>query len=280
VSEPRNVVIVGLGLMGGSLARALKRVGPAFHVSAITPERDTVERALADGAIDRAADDAAAAFAAADVVVYATPVASTLELLEEHAPLLRASRAAVTDVCSVMLPVVTRARSLELARFVGAHPLCGGERSGYAAARPELYDGARVYLVGAADPSADETVAALWRAAGAFVEPIDAGLHDERMAWISHLPQVLASALAVTLAREHIEPGQLGPGGRDMTRLAGSSPDLWVEILRANRHHVVPALRALVAGLQRSEEALAAGDDEALVEMLRRGRDWREEGRT
>lgn len=278
MSAPRNVVIVGLGLMGGSLAKALKRYPHDTRISALTSERATAEQALADGAVDSVLDDARDAFASADIIVYATPVATTLELLDAHAPLLRACRAAVTDVCSVKLPVVTRARSLGLDRFVGGHPLCGGERSGYAAARAELYDGACVYLVGGEDPVAVETVAALWRAAGADVEPIDAGLHDTRMAWISHLPQVIASALGATLSREGVAPAQLGPGGRDMTRLAASSPALWVEILRANRHDVVPAVRAFAAELHRCEEALAAGDDEQLSDVLRRARDWRMEG--
>ena len=278
MTEPRNVLIVGLGLMGGSLAKALKR-DPArgVTISAFTAEPAAAERARRDGTIDRALDDPRTAFPSADVIVYATPVAATLDLLEAHAPLLRTCRAAVTDVCSVKLAVVTRARGLGLDRFVGGHPLCGGERSGYDAARADLYDGACVYLVGAGDPAADETVAATWRSAGADVEPIDAGLHDERMAWVSHLPQVLASGLASTLAREHVAPEQLGPGGRDMVRLAASSPALWVEILRANRHHVAPALRAFTAELHHFEAALAAGDEHALHDLLSRARGWRME---
>jgi prephenate dehydrogenase len=275
VSAPRRVLIVGLGLMGGSLAKALKRAAHAPAITATTVEEGVAARALADGAVDRIVDDAAGAIADADVVVYATPVAATLELLDMHAPLLHASGAAVTDVCSVKLPVVTRARALGLGRFTGGHPLCGAEASGYAAAHASLYDGACVYLAGADDPSADEVVAELWRAAGAEVQPIDAGVHDERMAWISHLPQVLASALGATLAREGVNATALGPGGRDMVRLAASAPALWVDILRANRHHVVPALRAFTAELHRVEAALAAGDEDALADILRRAHDWR-----
>jgi prephenate dehydrogenase len=276
VTEPRDVVIVGLGLMGGSLAKALKRdARRSVTISALAPERAAAQQASLDGAIDRTVDDPRTAFPLADVIVYATPVATTLALLDAHAPLLRACRAAVTDVCSVKLPVVTHARALQLERFVGGHPLCGGEKSGYAAARADLYDGACVYLVSGEDPAADDAVAALWRAAGADVEPIDAVAHDGRMAWVSHLPQVLASALGATLARASVLPEQLGPGGRDMTRLAASSSALWIEILHANRHQVMPALRACVAELHRYEEALAAGDERTLGDLLARARAWR-----
>lgn len=275
MSAPRRVLIVGLGLMGGSLAKALKRAAHPPAIAALTAEEGAAERALADGAVDRIANDAAPAIADADAVVYATPVSVTLDLLDAHAPALHASGAAITDVGSVKLPVVTQARALGLRRFTGGHPLCGGERSGYAAAHAGLYDGACVYLVGAEDPSADDVVAALWRAAGAEVQPIDAGVHDERMAWISHLPQLLASALGATLAREGVSAAALGPGGRDMARLAASSPPLWVDILRANRHHVVPALRAFAAELHRAEAALTTGDDDALADLLQRAQDWR-----
>lgn len=280
MGAPRRVVIIGLGLMGGSLARALKRAGDTIHIRALTSERDAIEQALHDGAIDAAVENVGQAFADADVIVYATPIATTLELLEAHAPLLHGASAAITDAGSVKLPVATLARALGLERFVGSHPLCGSERSGYAASRAELYDGATVYVVAGGDSPAYETVAALWRAAGAQVASIDAGLHDERMAWISHLPQVLASTLGATLAREGVAPAELGPGGRDVTRLAASAPELWVEILHQNRHHVVPALRAFTEELRRFENALAAGDDRRIADVLARAHEWRTEGRT
>lgn len=274
---PRDIVIVGLGLMGGSLAQALKRAPQPPRITAATLEDGAAARALGDGAVDRIVEDPAACFATADVVVYATPVAATLALLDLHAATLRECSAAITDVGSVKEPVVTRARQLGLDRFVGGHPLCGAETGGYGAARPDLYDGACVYLVASLEPSSDDKVARLWRSLGADVQAIDAEQHDERMAWVSHLPQVLSSALGSTLDGEAIAPSQLGPGGSDMVRLAASPPPLWVEILSANRDRVGPAIRAFTAELTRFETALAAGDAEGLAALLRRAHDWRRE---
>ena len=108
MGAPRRVVIIGLGLMGGSLARALKRAGDTIHIRALTSERDAIEQALHDGAIDAAVENVGQAFADADVIVYATPIATTLELLEAHAPLLHGASAAITDAGSVKPPLSRR----------------------------------------------------------------------------------------------------------------------------------------------------------------------------
>lgn len=272
---PDRIAIVGLGLMGASLAKALKRSARAPRIAAHTTEPGDGERALAEGVIDRYDTTTAAATVDAQLVVLATPVDAALALLSEHAHELNGTDTIVTDVCSVKLPVVQRARALGLVRFVGSHPLCGSERSGYPAARADLYDGAVVYVVPGEDDAANQTVAALWRAAGARTAEIDAATHDGRMAWVSHVPQILASALADTLADRGIAAAALGPGGSGMVRLAASPPPLWTEILRHNRDEVVPALRALTARIAAFEAAIAAGDDPELRRLLERGHAWR-----
>ncbi|MGH7504507.1 MAG: prephenate dehydrogenase [Longimicrobiales bacterium] len=275
VPLPRRLAIVGFGLMGASLARSLKRRTGAPAIVAATREQGIGAGALTDAAVDVTLASEDAAIEAADLVVYATPVGVTLTLLERHADRLRRAGAVATDVGSVKAPVVALARRLGLDRFVGGHPLCGAETSGFAASRADLYDGARVFLVPAADAAATGLVDALWRAAGAVrIEPIDPVSHDQRMAWVSHLPQLLSSALAACLADAGQSHDDLGPGGNDVLRLASSEAALWSDILRRNAAQVEPALGALLATLQAMHRALRDGDDAALESVLARGRVW------
>ncbi|HEY8470981.1 MAG TPA: prephenate dehydrogenase/arogenate dehydrogenase family protein, partial [Longimicrobiales bacterium] len=241
----RRVAIIGLGLMGGSLALALRRLPAPPRIAASTADAADLDRALELGIVDDAARDPAAVVPEADLVVYATPVGATLELLDAHRELF-AGDAVVTDLGSVKRPVVSRARALGLAgRFVGGHPMAGSHRSGLAAARPGLYDGARVWLTPAAVPggapgdsaaasAALDRVATLWRGLGAHPVVTTAEEHDRLMAWASHLPQLAASALAGALARAGVARTDLGPGGADATRIAASSPALWADILIHN----------------------------------------------
>lgn len=276
-ADRQRIAIVGLGLMGGSLARALLRRDDAPEIVGSVHE-DARNRAVAERELDRVVQDADAAIDGADVVVYATPVGVTMELLDRHAGRLRTSGAAVTDVGSVKAPVVACAQRLGLDRFVGSHPLCGSERSGYAASRSDLYDSVRVFLVPAVDEQATDAVAALWTAAGARVETVDPAEHDRRMALVSHLPQIVSSSLAACLSDAGYRPPDVGPGGRDVLRLAASRTALWTDILRWNAGEAAEALAALRGTLESVEAALRAGAADGVVEaVLARGRHWTEE---
>lgn len=282
--EPRfrRVAIVGLGLMGGSLARALRRLPDAPEIAASSGHGEDLERALVEGVIQRGTRDPADAVLDADLVVYATPPDATLRLLDAHAERLTSSDAVVTDVVSVKRAVVERARAVGLAdRFVGSHPMAGGHGSGYGASRADLYDGARVWLCPAHVDTASEAepldaVDRVWRAIGAEPRVIEAEAHDRTVAWASHLPQVVSSALAAALAEGGTPPDALGPGGRDTTRLAASRSALWTEILRTNADLLVEPLDAVRRSLETVAAALEAGDDEALRRWLAAGRRWRE----
>lgn len=282
----RCVAILGLGLMGGSLALALRRLPRPPRIAAASADAAGLDRALAEGVVDDAAPDAARAVEDADLVVCATPVSATLELLASIRERVR-DDAVVTDLGSVKRTVVSRARSLGFAgRFVGGHPMAGGHRSGFAAARADLYDGARVWLTPAEpehaqDPAAArvlERVAALWRSMGAKPAVIGAEEHDQLMAWASHLPQLAASALAGALARGHIAPADLGPGGADATRIAASSPALWADILHHNADLLRRPLDALRTVLAELAAALERDDREALEALLSLASAWRSEG--
>jgi prephenate dehydrogenase len=246
------VAIIGLGLVGGSLARALTRRG--YHVTGIDWPL-IVRRALATRAITRGATRAEAA-ARSDLVVLAAPPATNLRLLRRLARVARVAQPelVLTDVSSVKGEIVREAARLGLRGFVGGHPMAGTEKRGFAASRAGLFEGATWWLVPARSRRANRGVRAMVRAAGARPVATDASTHDRVMAFLSHAPQVVAWALFEAarrdpVARRHVR--RAGPGFRDMTRLASSPRALWQDILAANRVEVRRALAALERSLER-----------------------------
>lgn len=237
-----TVAVAGLGLVGGSLALALRRAGyPVIGVDSA----GVLRRARAAGAITTARGDIRKAAEESDVVVLAAPPAANRTLLRRLASF---DGLVVTDVGSVKSPIVREARRLGLRRFVGGHPIAGRERSGFAAARPDLFRGHAWALVPGGDPRAFGVVRALVRATGARPVRMGAAEHDRVLAYLSHVPQLAAWALmgaARADAATRRRLGLAGPGFRDMTRLAGSPRPLWREILAENRAEVGRALRVL-----------------------------------
>jgi prephenate dehydrogenase len=205
-------------------------------------------------------------------VVLAVPVQATLELIGR----LRASLdsgALLTDVCSVKSPVVARATAEGLGdRFAGGHPLAGTHASGFAAARPDRLRGCVVYICDTGAPGGDQAarkVMSFWeQVLEAQPVLIDAVAHDRQLAWTSHLPQAVASALAKTLADRGLAGVSFGTGARDTTRLAASSPDMWLDILLSNRAAVGEALEATESSLAGLRRLLASGDAEGLRQYL------------
>jgi prephenate dehydrogenase len=270
------VAVVGLGLMGGSLCRTLRRVAPGARVLGV--DRSPVEgtRALESGAIDRYDPDGSESVAAADLVVYATPLGATLELVARHAKLLRTD-ALVTDVVSLKAPVLRGAALSGVgARFVGAHPICGAESSGFEAAQADLFRGATVWLCAReeATPDARARVERFWMAVGGVPHWAEAEEHDRRMAWVSHLPQLVANALAGALDAAGCQRAELGPGGRDMTRLAGSNPEIWRDLLEASAPVTGLGLTSVANGLNVLADLLARRDVDRIAEFMERTRRW------
>lgn len=272
-----NVVgIVGLGLMGGSLARALRECPDPPRIHASSLDRRDLERALADGTIDRGVEDAGEVAEFADVLVYATPLDATLRLLEVHRDRI-SEGAVVSDVVSLKEPVARKIRELGLRdRWVGSHPMAGSERSGFEAARADLFRDAPVFLVrDGAGREAEGAVEALWSDVGARIRWVEAEEHDRLMIWASHLPQLVSNALASSLERAGVLPADLGPGGRDMTRLAASAPDLWKGLLKAGGERETEALEAVVEELEALVGLLASGDSEEIEAYMEATRRWR-----
>lgn len=273
---PSRVAIVGLGMMGGSFARALKRLPDSPYIVASTMNPAVVTRALDDGVADDATVDPRDVIADTDLVVYATPVGVTIELLAAHRALLRED-ATIIDLGSVKAPVLDAARTAALAdRFVGCHPMCGSERSGYAAADPAMFTGATTWIVPGSESAPAEAVAALWRSIGAVPSRIDADVHDRLVAWTSHLPQILASALGGVLANTSVPRDALGPGGHDMTRLAHSPSALWTDILVRNRAMLEAPIAALRERLGAFADAITDGDAREIERLFAEARDWAE----
>ncbi len=273
-SLPPSVGIVGLGLIGGSLARDLVRAG----VSVMAHDRDAARlRSLDDPVLARIALHAGVeALAAAPVVVVAVPVDEALDVLARLAPHITPSHV-VLDVGSAKRAIVAHARSLGIGRrFVGCHPLAGSHRSGWEASRGGLFAGAPVFVspTPETDPDALSAARALWRATGACVEVEDAGAHDARMAAASHLPHAVSAALALALRDAGRSRAELGPGGRDLTRLAGSSPESWAAIFVQNREPLAAALLVFERRLRGLRQHIAAADPAALARDLASARDW------
>jgi prephenate dehydrogenase len=272
-----RVAILGLGLMGGSLARAISDLGLADRITGWSPESTERDAALTAGAVTFAAAEWSRAVSDADLVIVAAPLEATKTLLEQVGS--RCPReATVTDVASLKGPLAEVARDAGLSnRWVGSHPMAGSHESGFWASRADLFAGARVWTVG--DDVADEVhrqrVRRLWTSLGAKPATIGAEEHDRRMAYVSHVPQLVANALAAALAEAEVQPSELGPGARDMTRLAASSPEVWGDILR----HADPAVAETLRSLARILEGLAGrveeGDAAGIDRVMRDTRTWR-----
>jgi len=282
-SDPRpaeppfaRIAIVGLGVMGGSLARALARTWPTLSVAGWAPDPGERRAALAEGVLAAAPASPEEAVREASLVVLAVPLGAALDLLE---PLAHAApaHATLSDVVSLKRPMADAARRAGVSdRWVGSHPMAGSEGSGFGASVSGLYLGARVWL--SAEPEAGEraaAVAALWSGLGGCPVEIAADDHDELMALVSHLPQLLSNLLAAELSRRSVDTDALGPGARDMTRLAGSAPSIWRDLLAHAPSTLPGALRAIGAGATELAGALEAGDLRHVEALMRATRAWR-----
>lgn len=267
----RTVAIVGLGLIGGSLARALAALDRPPRVLAASRSASDLEAAERAGVIRAGATDPAAVLPGADLVVYATPLDVTLRLLADHRDRWPAE-AAVTDVASLKAPVEEVMGALgESARYTGSHPMAGGEGSGFGRSSADLFAGATVWLTGrGAGAAATE---ALWAAVGARPRWTTGAEHDRLMAWCSHLPQLVSNALARVLEQSGHTPSDLGTGGSDMVRLAGSSPQMWLPLLA--RSEAGEAVRELARAAGELADALDRRDLRAIEGWMKSTRAWR-----
>jgi prephenate dehydrogenase len=274
-----KIVVIGVGLIGGSFALALKRAGAAAVVVGVGRSEASLEEALRLGLIDRIGACDAATLSDADLVLLATPVGQMPALMRAMAPHLGA-HTVITDGGSTKGDVVEAAQAClprHLCRFVPAHPIAGAEDSGAAAARADLYVGRKVVLTPLPENEAEavERVRAAWQACGATVCEMTPAHHDRVFAAVSHLPHLLSFALVHDLARRdnREEFFRFAAGGfRDFTRIAASHPEMWRDICIANRAALLEELEQYQRELEVLRRALQNGDAAALEAIFAEAR--------
>ena len=278
MTEPpfKSVSIIGLGLIGGSIALAVRERWPAIRIAGVD-RKAVLAHALGSGAIDRTADSAADA-ADADLIVLAAPVRQNLKLLAEIAQRLPADTV-VTDVGSTKRGIVDAATALACASFVGGHPIGGAEQGGFGFARPDLFRH-RPWIFTPAPSTSAASLGRLFefaRGLGARPSTMDATEHDRVMAFLSHLPQLTASALMDVIGSSAGENALrlAGRGLVDTTRLASSPAETWRDVCATNADAVAEALDRLIARLSELRADLRGGD--ALERVFAEAARWRAE---
>ncbi len=274
-----RVAVIGVGLIGGSFALALKAAGACGHVVGIGRSAANLRLAKDRGIVDSVAMEAGDA----DLVLVATPVAQFASVLSAIAPRLKPG-AIVTDAGSTKRDVVAAARAAlgaRISQFVPAHPIAGAEKSGAAAASADLFRGKRVVLAPLKEnsPASVLAVEAAWAACGARVSRMSPEEHDALFAAVSHLPHLLAYALVHEFAgRDNCAQlfGYAAGGFRDFTRIASSHPEMWRDICVANREPLLAELERYAGKLQALRPLLERGDGAALEQLFAEARAARE----
>jgi prephenate dehydrogenase len=273
----KKIVIFGVGLIGGSVALALKKAGSTAQIVGVGRSSESLQTALDLGVIDTATSDIATAVKDADILLIAAPVAQTPTILNAIKPHLTASTV-ITDAGSTKGDVLQCAQEIlgaQFNQFVGGHPIAGAEKSGVTAAMADLYTNKNVVLTPATatNPQAIQRVKTLWLTCGANVSEMSAATHDGIFAAVSHLPHLLAFALVDDIAaRPNAEQlfGFAASGFRDFTRIAGSHPEMWRDISLANRTALLSELYAYQAELTRLQQLLECEDGNGLQALFER----------
>lgn len=274
MSEPpfssleETVVIVGVGLIGGSLAAALKGGRIAKKVIGVGRDAARLEQAKRAGLIDEGSTDLGHAAAQADVIVFCTPVDRVVEGVREAVRSVRLGTL-LTDAGSVKLPICDALA--DLPNFIGAHPIAGSHRQGFEAADAQLFDGRTCVLtpLPSAEPAQMRRLERFWQSVGMRTVTMSPNDHDCALAMTSHLPHVVAASLAATLTEEN-RP-LTGTGFRDTTRIAAGDPTLWTGILLQNAQHVISGIDTVQKQLTEFRTALSSGDASRIKELLEQG---------
>jgi len=274
------IAFLGLGLISGSLAGALRAAGWRGELIAWGPRAPSLERGVELGVIDRFTLDLAAAISDADVVVIGAPPEATAVLLPQVLALAEQNgQPVVTDMASIK-GFIVEAAVPTYARFVPGHPIAGSEHSGVDAATPQLFEGREVILTptDTTESEAVSVVERIWAVAGARVTHMSAADHDAALAASSHMPHMLAYALTAMLGDHELAPMRHGGGAlRDMTRIAASDPVMWRDIALTNRDAILEAMDAVATEHSALRTMIANADDAALEVFFARCRHIRRE---
>ncbi len=279
----RRLTIIGVGLIGGSLARALRAAGAVDEIVGCGRGKENLEKAVELGVIDRYTHDVGEAVSGADMIFLAVPLGAMRETFAAMKGHL-ADDAVITDGGSAKFSVVDDCRAVfgeVLPNLVAGHPIAGTENSGVEASFPELYQNRRIILTPTAETNADalERVQAMWRACGGEITVMSVEHHDEVLAATSHLPHMLAFGLVDTLAqmKENDEIFRYAAGGfRDFTRIASSNPVMWRDVCVANRRALGEMMSHYLSEMQTLAQTIERGDGEQLLEIFTRAKQARD----
>lgn len=272
-----RVVIIGVGLLGGSIALALKQRGLARCIAGTGRNAQRLQQAKAAGLIDECYTDIEPATLDADLVIACTPVQQIAK------DILASTRWAkpttlFTDVGSTKAAIISElSGKISRGHFVGSHPLAGSEKSGFENARPDLFENRLSIITPTADSPAEaiESTKALWNSLGADVREMSPPQHDAVLAVTSHLPHLIASALAANTPQDHLE--FVAAGWRDCTRIAAGDIELWCQILRENRRPVLQAVENFAKVLHGWRTALENDQPEQILSLLESGKQIRDQ---
>jgi prephenate dehydrogenase len=279
--EFNKVAIIGLGLIGGSLAQALKKSKQVKHVFGIDPDKETIEYALKNKIIDEGSQEIVQGVSQAEIVVIATHVGAIVKTAKALIPVMSPGTI-ITDVGSVKGKIVREIEEImpPHTHFVGGHPIAGRENSGIKNADPGLFRGKRYMLTPTEKTPlvVKSRVATLWELVGSEVHEMDIDVHDRVFGFVSHLPHVVAYSLIDALLSQD-DPETLfnfgGGGLRDYTRIAASSSEMWCDILNANKENILSAIEQLKKSLGKIEKAIADEDPDKLRKILSKAADTR-----
>lgn len=289
----RNITILGVGLIGGSLGLALKAKGFRGTITGLGRRMSTLEVALERSAIDHATTDVAAAIRETDVVVIGTPVdhvTATVKRISECAESVKSDSASlyITDVAGVKGQIVKEVNNFlkvekrKHLQFVGSHPMAGSEKTGVASARADLFKGAKCIVTPTEDTDlqALECVIELWKFVGSKVHLLDPNLHDLLIAGASHLPHVIASVLTNTVGRIEANSASAldfaASGFRDTTRIASGSPEIWKGIFMQNAPALQPMIDTVIENLSQFKSLLENRNENEIEHILRTSKSIRD----
>ena len=278
-----HLSIIGVGLIGGSLARALRKAKLVGRITACNRSEATLKKAIKLGVIDDYSLNISEAVKGADVIIIGTPLSVSEKILPEIADSISAN-AVLTDVGSVKGGIVSKARETlaeKISNFVPGHPIAGTEKNGVEASIEDLFIGHRVILTPLKETSlkAHKLITIMWESVGAEVVDLDVKHHDEVLAATSHLPHMLAYALVDCLAglQERDEIFKYAAGGfADFTRIASSSPDMWHDICFSNREQLVRTLEIFSTHINHIKKAIEKSESDELLKVFRRAKEARD----
>jgi prephenate dehydrogenase len=267
-----RVVIIGVGLLGGSIGLALRQTGLARQVVGVGRSADSLQLAKARGAVDLIETQLQAACADADMVIIGTPVQSIAQLVIQSCQTRLAEDCVVTDVGSTKATITAQLGDAQHQRFCGSHPMAGSEKTGVAYATADLFQGRRTIVtpVKQTSPRVLEKTEEFWGLLGSIVTRMDPIEHDHAVASISHLPHVVAAALSAATPTQLIDLA--GTGWSDTTRVAAGDVELWRQIISENRQPLLQSLRHYATSLDQWIQAIEHNDQARLVELLTAGK--------